>query len=306
MWGVKEMSIETPKSSEIKRLTTPLTIKDFKAYDSSGNMLKCCETLSDVRFTIEPKEGILSDDEILQYSPLSKSASKIRLKKGFGDFQDVLLVHESLPWALAFYYVLLICIAVPISYSKIVIGMYMTLILFILPLVYLYFVFNLKRYSKVQNKKREKTSEKIEEVHVETEDHKDDGVESLKHYEKEINNLKVVFDVKEEVVRDLIEKRFEPPQITYDKFMAAIDSCRKLFDSQSDSALSIIRLAADDTPRVQNEIKGKIDAMKTIINQIEDLTNELVINISSSENSDAEVKNLLDDMENLIGSVKDY
>jgi hypothetical protein len=184
--------------------------------------------------------------------------------------------------------------------------MYIVLVLFILPLVYLYFVFNLKRYAKVQTKKREKTSEKIEEVHVETEDHKDDGVESLKHYEKEINNLKVVFDVKEEVVRDLIEKRFEPPQITYDKFMAAIDSCRKLFDSQSDSALSIICLAADDTPRVQNEIKGKIDAMKTIINQIEDLTNELVINISSSDNSDAEVKNLLDDMENLIGSVKDY
>jgi hypothetical protein len=46
--------------------------------------------------------------------------------------------------------------------------------------------------------------------------------------------------------------------------------------------------------------------MKTIINQIEDLTNELVINISSSDNSDDDVKNLLEDMENLIGSVKDY
>ena len=46
--------------------------------------------------------------------------------------------------------------------------------------------------------------------------------------------------------------------------------------------------------------------MKKIIDQIEDLTNELVINISSSGESTDEVKNLLDDMENLIESVKDY
>lgn len=300
------MSIETPKSSEIKRLTTPLTIKDFKAYDSNGKLLKCSETLSDVRFVIEPKEGILSDDEILQFAPLSRVASKIRLKRGFGDIQDVLYFHESLPWALAFYYVILICIAIPISFSKVIIGMYAALILFILPLVYLYYVFNLKRYSKRDTKKQAKTSKKIEDVPVEDEVHEDTGIESLKHYEKEISNLNVLFDVKEEVVRDLIKKRFEPPQLTYDKFISAVDSCRKLFDSQSEGALNIIHLAAEDTPRVQNEIKGKIDSMKRIINQIEDLTNELVINISSSEESVDEVNNLLDDMENLIGSVKDY
>jgi hypothetical protein len=46
--------------------------------------------------------------------------------------------------------------------------------------------------------------------------------------------------------------------------------------------------------------------MKAIINQIEDLTNELVINISSDEESTDEVKNLIDEMENLIDSVKEY
>ena len=45
--------------------------------------------------------------------------------------------------------------------------------------------------------------------------------------------------------------------------------------------------------------------MKQIINQIEELTNELVININDNQTSD-EVKNLLDDMENLIDSVKEY
>ena len=42
------MSIETPKSSEIKRLTTPLTIKDFKAYDSNGNLIETITKYSDI------------------------------------------------------------------------------------------------------------------------------------------------------------------------------------------------------------------------------------------------------------------
>jgi len=65
-------------------------------------------------------------------------------------------------------------------------------------------------------------------------------------------------------------------------------------------------LAAEDTQRVREEINNKIEAMKTIINQIEDLTNELVINISSDDEASEEVKNLLEDMENLTDSVKEY
>ena len=300
------MSNETPKSNEIKRLTTPLTIKDFKAYDSEGNLLKCSETLSDVRFIVEPKQNILNDNEILQYAPQSKSASQIRLKRGFGNIQDILLVHESLPWILGLFYVVLICIAVPVTFSKNIVGMYLILVLVILPLLYLYYIFNHKKYKKDTVKKEVKESKKVDTSVSTPVDEKSSGLDSFKKYEKEIINLKVVFNVKEKVVRELIEKRFEPPQITYDKFMSSIDNCHKLFYAQSDAASNIIDLAVEDTPRVQDEIEGKIDAMKKIIDQIEDLTNELVINISSSGESTDEVKNLLDDMENLIESVKDY
>ena len=300
------MSNETPKSNEIKRLTTPLTIKDFKAYDSEGNLLKCSETLSDVRFIVEPKQNILNDNEILQYAPQSKSASQIRLKRGFGNIQDILLVHESLPWILGLFYVVLICIAVPVTFSKNIVGMYLILVLVILPLLYLYYIFNHKKYKKDTVKKQVKESKKVDTSVSTPVAEKSSGLDSFKKYEKEISNLKVVFNVKEKVVRELIEKRFEPPQITYDKFMSSIDNCHKLFYAQSDAASNIIDLAVEDTPRVQDEIEGKIDAMKKIIDQIEDLTNELVINISSSGESTDEVKNLLDDMENLIESVKDY
>lgn len=298
------MSIETPKLTEIKRLTTPLTFKNQKAYDNSGKEVKISETLSDVRLVVEPKKGILSDEEVLQYAPLSKLASAVRLKKGIGNSQDVLYIKESMPWYLGLYYVILICISFGVIYAKNTILMIVLLILIIIPLIYLYHIFKLDNYKKVNTSN--KKTEISQTAKIEKPSDNYTGLDSLKEYKKEINNLHVVFDVKQEVVRGLIKKRFEPPQITYDKFIKTIDNAEKLFNTQEKAALNIINLAAEDTQRVRSEIESKINSMKTIINQIEDLTNELVINISSDNESGKEVKNLLDDMENLIDSVKDY
>lgn len=300
------MTMQTPKPNEIKRLTTPLTFKDCKAYDKEGKLIRCTETLSDVRFILEPKEHFLNDDEILQYAPQSKAASMVRLKRGFGGISDVLVIHESLPWILAVYYVFLICIAIPIAYVKNVFAMYAVLVLIILPLLYLYYIFNLNRYSENYAEKQVKKSRNVENTTITSPSEEFHGIDSLKKYEKQTHELKVLFDVKEGVVRDLIAKRFEPPQITYDKFISSIDSCHKLFCRQSDAAEKIIKLAAEDTPRVQSELESKIGIMRRIISQVEDLTNELVINISSSDKSADEVSNLLDDMEELIDSVKEY
>ena len=300
------MPIENSKASEIKRLATPLTFKNSKAYDSEGNVIKCIETINDVRYIIEPREGILTEDEILQYAPKSKAASKIRLKRGLGNNNDVLLVHESLPWILSIFYMILICIAVPVFFSGNRLVMLLLLVLFIVPLIYLYRIFNLNAYQNTAKRRFIPKSKRKETVVQEEPVVEDIGVESLKRYEKKVNNLKVVFEVKEEVVRDLIEKRFAPPQLTYDKFINIVDSAHKLFYRQADAASSIINLAAEDTPRVQDEIESKISSMNTIIDQIERLTNELVINISNETGASEDVANLLDDMENLIDSVKDY
>ena len=118
--------------------------------------------------------------------------------------------------------------------------------------------------------------------------------------------MKSVFDSKEIKVRDLITKRFKPPQMTYDRFMTTIDKAHDLFYHEADGALNIAKYAVEDTPRVEGEIESKIDTLKSIIDQIEDLTNELVINISSDEKSSDDVKILIDDIDNLIDSVKEY
>ena len=128
----------------------------------------------------------------------------------------------------------------------------------------------------------------------------------LKQYEDEIKSLKTQYDAKEAVVTNLIEKSFAPPQITYDKFMDSVKNCTKVFNYQVDSALNIVQLTTRETPRIDTELENKITNMKAIISQIDDLTNELIINLSSNKDSNADVENLFDDMKDLIDSVKKY
>ncbi|WP_296794292.1 hypothetical protein [uncultured Methanobrevibacter sp.] len=128
----------------------------------------------------------------------------------------------------------------------------------------------------------------------------------LKRYENQINNLKAEYDAKEKVVINLIEKSFAPPQITYDKFIDSVKNCTKVFNDQVDSALRIVQLTTRETPRIDAELESKITNMKNIISQIDDLTNELIINLSSDKNNNADVENLFDDMKDLIDSVKKY
>ena len=302
------MANDIAKENEIKRLQTPLKFKDLKAYDSNGNQASCVETFSDLKFVVEPDTGILSEDEILKYAPDSVAASKIKLMHGYGSSSDVLNVINSIPWILALYYVTAICIAIPYFHTGNSLGMFFILIMFIIPLIYLYYIFNLKNYTTgTSNKSKAKSqAKKTNSSPIQNTVPKHDGLESLKKYEQEVTELKTLYDVKEKVVRDLIEKRFEPPQITYDRFMSTIDKCHDLFYSEADAALNITKLAAEDTPRVDEELESKIKTLKSLIDQIEDLTNELVINISADAKSGDDVKGLIEDMENLIDSVKEY
>lgn len=315
------MSNEDLKSQEIRRLTTPLTIKNNKVFDDKGKLLKCVETVSDVRFIIEPDDSLLSDKEILQYAPESKTASKIRLKMGIGDYTDVLLVNESIPWAVAFYYVVIISLSALVGFYGDLFIKIITLLLYIVPLLVLYYLFNLNRYIGKTNSSKKKQTENtssnkdpnsninnevdVENIDMEKSIEENGPLKSLQSFKKEANNLKVLFDVKEGSVKDLIEKKFEPPQITYDKFISLVDNSHSVFYKQYDAVIEITQFASEDNEDVRNELNLKIQYMKDIINYIEDLTNELVLNINDDD-SDEEVKDLLEEMENLVDSVKEY
>lgn len=130
-------------------------------------------------------------------------------------------------------------------------------------------------------------------------------IPQFRHYISEIDNLKDSFDKKEENILGLINKRFENQSLTYDRFTSVIDNCHKLFYHNADSAKSIIEMAPEYTVRLDESVKEKINILKSIIEEMNHLIEELILHDGDDE-SDDELKELFANMDNLINSVKDY
>lgn len=133
----------------------------------------------------------------------------------------------------------------------------------------------------------------------------DPHISDFDEYKSKLNELKRVYRYKETKVRELIEKRFEPPQLTYTRFISSVDKCTELFDAQADEVESIIGLSTELSPRIREELDGNIAVMESIIDKLNELASELVLSLDSEEDN-MKADNLIGDMENLIRSVKDY
>ena len=66
----------------------------------------------------------------------------------------------------------------------------------------------------------------------------------------------------------------------------------------------MIHLAVEYSPRIAGEVESRIDILKGIIDKMDKLSNELVLNDDLTKDDD--VEDLINQMDNLIKSVKDY
>jgi hypothetical protein len=123
-------------------------------------------------------------------------------------------------------------------------------------------------------------------------------------YAMQIDNLNARFIKKEKSTRDLIAKRFEPPQLTYTRFITGVDKSSELFKKHRDSAYTMLNLADEYSPRIAGEIESKIDILREILDKMDSLSNELVVNDSITSKED--VDDLIGEMDDLIKSVKEY
>ena len=119
-----------------------------------------------------------------------------------------------------------------------------------------------------------------------------------------LDELNSKFRDKEKSARNLIEKRFEPPQLTYTRFITGVDKSSQLFNKNLESAHTMINLADEYSPRIAEEVETKIGILKEIIQKMDDLSNELVVSNDLSKKED--VDNLISDMDDLIKSVRQY
>ena len=270
-----------------------------------NNVLKQKEInrLTDSLGKSEPVKGILSDEEILEYASDSKAAANIRLEKGNDEFSDKWIIHKKT--IIVLYVILLVPLVLSYYYARMG-DLFASVLFLIILLAYLnyplYFLY-IKDYKKPEIIKQSEIKKKQEKT---TTFYKK-NLDSFNSYKTQINDLKKLYEFKEMNVRQLIEKRFEPPQITYNRFISTVDNCTELFNNQVDVALNMMNLATKHTPKIDQEIESKIEVLKSLIEKIDSLSNELIVNIGESESqTDNHVKNIIEDMENLIHSVDEY
>lgn len=289
----------TSKDQEILRLTSPVKIVDSKAFDVEDQPLTCIETLSGLKYIIEPKKGILTDNEILKYAPDSMAAARIRIKNDVATMDDYYLAYSTVPWKLASYYIIIFMIMVPLIS---ILSNWLILLFIVLLLVPIY---NVKRVLDIKTRiKLNKTGNK-QDYSNNTNNSKSDKALFIK-YEKEIIELKEEFTNKKINAETLIEKRFAPPQLTYDKFMSTVENAERVFDSEYNTAIDLIRYSDDYSSDMEEQIKAKIKTLKVLIKQLDNLIKELLENLSKDNSSDEEIKNIIEEMDRLINSVSLY
>ncbi|MEE1116965.1 hypothetical protein [Methanosphaera sp.] len=289
----------TSKDQEILRLTSPVKIVDSKAFDVEDQPLTCIETLSGLKYIIEPKKGILTDNEILKYAPDSMAAAKIRIKNDVATMDDYYLAYSTVPWKLASYYVIIFMIIVPLIS---ILSNWLILLFIVLLLVPIY---NVKRVLDIKTRiKLNKTGNK-QDYSNNTNNSKSDKAQFIK-YEKEIIELKEEFTNKKINAETLIEKRFAPPQLTYDKFMSTVENAERVFDNEYYTAIDLVRYSDDYSSDMEEQIKAKIKTLKVLIKQLDNLIKELLENLSKDNSSDEEIKNIIEEMDRLIDSVSLY
>lgn len=126
-------------------------------------------------------------------------------------------------------------------------------------------------------------------------------------YKNQIDNLKETYETKEKKVLELLEKKFPQGQMSYYRFREEVDICRVNFYKEAETALNMINLSDEYSDKVIKEIKNKIKTLESIVNKINELQSELIIRLSNSdEDSDNEIDDLINEMNELIDSLKDY
>ena len=119
--------------------------------------------------------------------------------------------------------------------------------------------------------------------------------------------LKETYETKESNVLKLLEKKFPSGQLSYYRFKEEVDSCRVSFFKEADAAENMIELSDEYSQKIADELKNKVKTLQEIVGKMNDLQSELIISISNGDDgSDDEISNLINEMNDLIDSVKNY
>ena len=125
-------------------------------------------------------------------------------------------------------------------------------------------------------------------------------------FDGELLKIEEDYNLKQSKATDFVKKMFDPTQMAYEKFISAINRSNQLFNNQLLVARKMVELDVDENELVEREIENKINTLKSFIDKMDELINELVIHLSSNKKDNDDINDLFSDMDDLIHSVKDY
>lgn len=132
------------------------------------------------------------------------------------------------------------------------------------------------------------------------------NVNEFDQYRTRLNELKAMYEIKESNARKLIEERFAPPQLTYDRFIANVDNSTKMFNENADAVSNILDLGSCDNPEISAEISSRMSVLESLVVKMDELVDELILNISKEEKKEKNPTGFMHSMDHLIDSVKEY
>lgn len=213
---------------------------------------------------LEPRKGILTDDEILKYAGDSKAAPEIRLKRGVGTLSDKKSIYEE-PLDTIGLIVLVYTVSIlPAIFVINILYGFIALIPLIIIVIFIYYLLFLKDYTDENYVKTEHTNfnDNVENFY------KDTTIPSIKSYEKKAYDLENLYKIKEKIAIDLIEKKFFSNSITYDKFLSVITTSRTAFYNELSEMFSIIETTTENNEKINTELLTKNANLKRIIEKI--------------------------------------
>ena len=125
-------------------------------------------------------------------------------------------------------------------------------------------------------------------------------------YRARLNELKAMYEIKESNARKLIEERFAPPQLTYDRFIANVDNSTKVFNENAQAVSGILELGSDDNPEIKHEVTSRMNVLESLVVKMDELIDELIVNMSKEDKKEKNPTGFMHSMDHLIDSVKEY
>ena len=122
-------------------------------------------------------------------------------------------------------------------------------------------------------------------------------------YEKELSDLKNEYETKIKKTTAIIIEVFSESKMTQEYFLSYIAKLNHLYNEEISIIEKIINFN-ESSRTLEKELKKRIKVLKLMINKINSLINELIININQDKENTLD--NTLEELDELIKSVKDY